>query len=130
VVEVSSFYRTEPVGAPGPWFLNAAARLRVPWSPHALLERCEAIERRLGREAKGGRAPRTIDLDLLVFGDIRVNSPDLVLPHPRLAGRRFALAPLAEIAPDLPVPGLGATVGELLRACGDRAAVEGAEGSR
>lgn len=128
VEEVSSFYRTEPVQAPGPWFLNAVARLRAPWSPHALLARCEEIERRLGREGKGDHAPRALDLDLLVYGGISLDTPELVLPHPRLAERRFVLVPLAEIAPDLPVPGRGATVRELLDACVDRGGVERAAG--
>jgi 2-amino-4-hydroxy-6-hydroxymethyldihydropteridine diphosphokinase len=124
VERVSSFYRTEPVEAPGPWFLNAVARLQIPWPPHELLARCEEIERLLGRERKTDRAPRTIDLDLLVYGDITLDTPDLVLPHPRLARRRFVLIPLDEIAPDLEVPGLGATVRELLKACPDRGGVD------
>jgi len=124
VEEVSPFFRTEPREAPGPWFLNAAARLRVPWSPHTLLARCEEVERRLGRQSKGDLAPRTIDLDLLAYEALSLNTPDLVLPHPRLAERRFVLVPLAEIAPDLPVPGLGATVRELLEACTDPGGVE------
>jgi 2-amino-4-hydroxy-6-hydroxymethyldihydropteridine diphosphokinase len=95
----------------------------VPWEPGHLLRLCEEIERRLGRTSKGDRAPRTIDLDLLVYGDRVLRTEDLVLPHPRMAERRFVLAPLAEIDPDLVVPGTGTTVRDMLESCTDTCAV-------
>ena len=110
VVAVSSLRETEPVGyRDQPNFLNGAAALETELSPRELLERLLAIERRLGRKrATGPRfGPRTIDLDLLVYGDEVVNEPGLTVPHPRLAERRFALEPLAELDPLLEIPGHG-----------------------
>jgi 2-amino-4-hydroxy-6-hydroxymethyldihydropteridine diphosphokinase len=110
VVAVSSLRETEPVGYEGqPRFLNAAAALETSLSPRELLERLLEIERRLGRtRGEGPRfGPRTIDLDLLLYGDETVDEPGLTVPHPRLAERRFALEPLAELDPGLVVPGHG-----------------------
>lgn len=117
VVGASSFRDTEPVGiVDQPRFLNAAAALETALPPRALLERLLAIERRLGRTRSAERfGPRTIDLDLLVYGDQRVDEPGLEVPHPRLHERRFALEPLAELDPGLVVPGRG-PVDELLAA--------------
>jgi 2-amino-4-hydroxy-6-hydroxymethyldihydropteridine diphosphokinase len=108
VVAVSAFRETEPVGlVDQPRFLNAAAALETPLAPRELLDRLLGVERELGR-ARGERwGPRTIDLDLLVHGDEVVDEPGLTVPHPRLHERRFALEPLAELAPDLVVPGHG-----------------------
>ena len=99
VVAVSSFYRSAPVDAGGPDYVNAVAELRTQLTPQALLEQLQVIERHAGRERPYHHAPRTLDLDLLLFGERRVNSPDLVVPHPRLALRAFVLVPLAELAP-------------------------------
>jgi 2-amino-4-hydroxy-6-hydroxymethyldihydropteridine diphosphokinase len=110
LVAVSTLRETEPVGyLYQPNFLNGAARLETELSPRALLERLLAIEGGLGRvRAEGARfGPRTIDLDLLVYGDETIDEPGLTVPHPRLAERRFALEPLAELAPGLEIPGLG-----------------------
>ena len=110
VVAVSSLRETEPVGyRDQPNFLNGAAALETELSPRELLERLLAIERRLGRKRGTGPrfGPRTIDLDLLVYGDEVVNEPGLTVPHPRLAERRFALEPLAELDPLLEIPGHG-----------------------
>jgi 2-amino-4-hydroxy-6-hydroxymethyldihydropteridine diphosphokinase len=109
VVAVSRLRETEPVGiVDQPPFLNGVAVVETELGPHALLERLLAVERRLGRTREGPRfGPRTIDLDLLVHGDLRVESPGLSVPHPRLHERRFALEPLAEVAPGLVVPGRG-----------------------
>jgi 2-amino-4-hydroxy-6-hydroxymethyldihydropteridine diphosphokinase len=108
VVGVSELRETEPVGPveQGP-FVNGAVRLATELSPRQLLERLLAIEQRLGRVRKERFGPRTIDLDLLVYGDEMIDEPGLIVPHPRLHERRFALEPLADLAPDLVVPGRG-----------------------
>jgi 2-amino-4-hydroxy-6-hydroxymethyldihydropteridine diphosphokinase len=110
LVAVSTLRETEPVGyLDQPNFLNGAVRLETELPPQELLERLLAIESRLGRvRGEGPRfGPRTIDLDLLVYGHEKVDEPGLTVPHPRLAERRFALEPLAELAPELEIPGLG-----------------------
>lgn len=115
---LSSVYETDPVGdADQPRFLNAVAVLEADGSARALLDRALEIERSLGRVRDPDRraGPRTIDLDLLVFGDAVVDEPGLVLPHPRLGDRRFVLEPLAEAAPALAVPGLGRAADLLAR---------------
>jgi 2-amino-4-hydroxy-6-hydroxymethyldihydropteridine diphosphokinase len=108
VVAVSALRETEPVGpVEQPRFLNGAVRLSTELSPLELLERLLAIEQRLGRVRKERFGPRTIDLDLLLYGDEVVEEPGLTVPHPRLHERRFALEPLAELAPGLVIPGRG-----------------------
>jgi 2-amino-4-hydroxy-6-hydroxymethyldihydropteridine diphosphokinase len=103
----SSLYRSRPVDANGPDFVNAVAELRTRMQPPVLLDALLQIEERFGRERPYRNAPRTLDLDLLLYGDRRLDTPRLVLPHPRMHERAFVLAPLAEIAPGLvatPVP--------------------------
>jgi 2-amino-4-hydroxy-6-hydroxymethyldihydropteridine diphosphokinase len=109
VTAVSSLRETDPVGYEAqPRFLNGAAALRTTLSPRALLERMFAVERDLGRTRVGLRfGPRTIDLDLLLYGQETVDEPGLRIPHPRLHERRFVLEPLAELDGELQVPGLG-----------------------
>ncbi len=109
VVAVSTLRETDPVGLEDqPRFVNGAVALRTSLEPRALLDELLAIERRLGRRREGPRfGPRTIDLDLLVYGDVEIDEPGLTVPHPRLHERRFALEPLAEVAPGLVVPGRG-----------------------
>jgi 2-amino-4-hydroxy-6-hydroxymethyldihydropteridine diphosphokinase len=109
VVAVSSFRETDPVGVVDqPRFVNGAAALETTLSPHDLLQTLLRVERDLGRFREGTRwGPRTIDLDLLVYCDRVLDEPGLQVPHPRLAERRFALEPLAELDPELVVPGLG-----------------------
>ena len=110
IVAVSSLRETEPVGyLDQPNFLNGAAALETELSPRELLDRLLAIELQLGRERGTGPrfGARTIDLDLLLYGDETVDEPGLTVPHPRLAERRFALEPLAELDPALEVPGQG-----------------------
>ena len=110
VVAASSLRETDPVGYEDqPRFLNGAAELRTSLSARELLERLLSVERRLGRVRGDGPrfGPRTIDLDLLLYGDQVVNEPGLVVPHPRLHERRFALEPLAELDPALEIPGRG-----------------------
>ncbi len=106
VVAVSRIRETEPVGyVDQPRFLNAVAAVETTLSPRAFLERLLAVERSLGRDRTGPRfGPRTVDLDLLLYGDVTVDEPSLSIPHPRLAERRFVLEPLAELAPDLTLP--------------------------
>ena len=110
VVGVSAFRDTAPVGlADQPRFVNAAAAVETTLSARELLDRLLAIERRLGRTREGPRfGPRTIDLDLLLFGDEQIDEPGLEVPHPRLHERLFALEPLADLDADLVVPGQGA----------------------
>jgi 2-amino-4-hydroxy-6-hydroxymethyldihydropteridine diphosphokinase len=123
VLAVSSLYRTAPVGyADQPDFINAVAKLRTSLSPHELLDALHAIENRHGRQRSVRNAPRTLDLDLLLFGVRVVREDDLTLPHPRMHERAFVLMPLAEIAPDAAVPGHG-PVAQLLAQV-DRGGVE------
>ena len=117
VVAVSAFRETEPWGpVEQPRFLNGAVTLDTHLDPRALLGVLLDIERRLGRERHAGErwGPRMIDLDILLYGDRVVDEPGLVVPHPHLHERRFALEPLAELDPDAVVPGRG-TASELLR---------------
>lgn len=112
---VASLYRTEPVSTlPQPDFLNSAALGHGRESPEALLALAAAIERRLGRRRGQRDGPREIDLDLLLVGGEIRSGGGLELPHPRMRERRFVLAPLAEIAPDLPLPPDGETPARLL----------------
>lgn len=110
LVQVSRLYRTAPVGpADQPDYINAAARLNTRLAPQALLGALQGIERDHGRVRDGTRwGPRTLDLDILVFGSRRVSEPGLTLPHPEVHRRAFVLVPLAEVAPaDLDIPGQG-----------------------
>ena len=113
LVRHSSMYRSAPVDASGPDYLNAVAEVRTHLAPLDLLTHLQALELRHGRERPYRNAPRTLDLDLLLFGELTLSTPTLTLPHPRLHERAFVLLPLAEIAPHLRLP-CGAGVAELL----------------
>ncbi len=118
VIASAPLYRSRPHGPQDqPWFLNSALKLEVRCSPEALLETLLAIETRLGRSRARHWGPRTIDLDLWLVEDEVRDTPRLMLPHPRLAERRFALAPLAALWPSWRHPLLGQTALEMLAAC-------------
>ena len=119
----SHLYRTEPVGLEAqPPFVNAVAQIDTDLEPEPLLDFLLAVERRYGRDRTldPPKGPRTLDLDLLLVDDLVLRTERLTLPHPSLAERRFVLEPLAEIAPDLRIPGGTGTVEELLTALPDQ----------
>uniref|UniRef100_UPI002FC8C1A8 2-amino-4-hydroxy-6- hydroxymethyldihydropteridine diphosphokinase n=1 Tax=Hydrogenophaga sp. TaxID=1904254 RepID=UPI002FC8C1A8 len=99
LVRASSLYRTAPVDSSGPDYLNAVAEIATTLTAPALLDALQAIEQQAGRERPYRNAPRTLDLDLLLFGAARIDSARLTVPHPRMNERAFVLVPLAEIAP-------------------------------
>ena len=120
VQKVSSCFETEPVGfLHQPWFLNIAAEVATSLDPFEFLTVCKSIEAACGRIRTFPNAPRTLDLDILLFDDLVLSDEVLVIPHPRLAMRRFALAPLAEIAPEAVHPVIGKSIRELLELCED-----------
>lgn len=120
----SSLYLTEPVDAPAQdWFVNAVAAGHTSLSPEDLLTACLEVERMLGRERTVRHGPRTLDLDILIYGDELREGPTLTIPHPHLHERRFVLTPLCELAPDLRHPRLGLTIRDLLDACPDTSRV-------
>jgi 2-amino-4-hydroxy-6-hydroxymethyldihydropteridine diphosphokinase len=131
-LRASSLWRTEPLAQrgsqePQPWYVNAVVELSLPsdTDPQSVLERLHALERAFGRPARRTRwAPRCLDLDLLLFGDLALASEKLELPHPGLARRRFVLAPLAELTPDLIAPGQTRTIAALLADLDDPLRVE------
>jgi 2-amino-4-hydroxy-6-hydroxymethyldihydropteridine diphosphokinase len=120
----SSLYATEPVGfGPQNWFLNCVVEASTELMPRQLLRATQLVERHLGRRRSVPNAPRTVDIDILLCGATVVSMPDLEIPHPRIAERRFVLVPLREIAPGLRHPTLRGTIAELLAETRDRSEV-------
>ncbi len=116
----SSFYRSAPVGyLDQPDFCNAVAKISTGLTPQQLLQQLLKIEQDHGRERTFRNAPRTLDLDVLLYDDVQLNEPGLNIPHPQMHLRAFVLAPLVELAPDSSIPGQG-DVAALLQACGDQ----------
>ena len=103
----SSLWRTAPIDSSGDDYINAVASIDTALAPQALLDAVRAIELAHGRERPYRNAPRTLDLDILLYGDRQIDSPTLSVPHPRMHQRAFVLAPLCEIAPDIRIAGLG-----------------------
>ncbi|MDH4093256.1 MAG: 2-amino-4-hydroxy-6-hydroxymethyldihydropteridine diphosphokinase [Betaproteobacteria bacterium] len=120
LVARSPLYRSAPVGAPGPDFVNAVAELDTQLSAAQLLDGLQAIETRHARQRPARNAPRTLDLDLLLYDEMALASPTLTLPHPRMHLRAFVLRPLLELDPRAEIPGRG-SARELLRACAGQA---------
>jgi 2-amino-4-hydroxy-6-hydroxymethyldihydropteridine diphosphokinase len=115
LLRLSSFYETEPIGFEKQrWFLNAAGEFETDLFPRQLLHRMQRIERELGRRRAVVNGPRTIDIDILLFGESVMKTGELEIPHPRFRERRFVLAPLAELNPDLRDPVSRRTMAELL----------------
>jgi len=126
---VSSAYLTEPVGEvlDQPDFLNAAARIRTALEPEELLDVCKAVEAERGRATEAPRhSPRPLDVDLLLLGELELQTPRLTLPHPEVTSRRFVLVPLLELAPELTLPD-GTRLADALAALPDGQRVERAE---
>ncbi|KAA9339129.1 2-amino-4-hydroxy-6-hydroxymethyldihydropteridine diphosphokinase [Hymenobacter busanensis] len=125
IVAVSSVYETAAWGFEAqPAFLNQAVQFSTALSPEALLGACQQVEQEAGREREELWGPRTLDVDILLYDEVVLDQPRLVLPHPRLPNRRFALVPLADLAPNVMHPTLNQSVQQLLANCPDTLPVE------
>jgi 2-amino-4-hydroxy-6-hydroxymethyldihydropteridine diphosphokinase len=124
IIRCASVYSTEPREVlDQPWFLNTVLEVRTDLTPDELLRTCLEVEKENHRTRDTNKGPRTLDIDILFYGNEVIRKPGLSIPHPAFSGRRFVLAPLAEIAPDFVDPTSGKTVGQLLEACTDAATV-------
>lgn len=124
VVRLSSIYETEPVDfAAQPWFLNCVVEGETTLAPHDLLLALRGIESSMGSRKEFAKGPRLLDIDILLYGQVSIDTPELQVPHPRLTQRRFVLAPLAELAPQLQHPAWNGTAAELLARLQDRSVV-------
>jgi 2-amino-4-hydroxy-6-hydroxymethyldihydropteridine diphosphokinase len=125
IKKVSSIYETEPVDLlEQPWFLNCVVEGETTVPPATLLRELRELEQRMGSKKLVPRGPRLIDLDILVYGERTIDSPELQVPHPRMHLRRFVLAPLAEIAPDLKHPSWSGAAAQLLKGLSDDSVVK------
>jgi 2-amino-4-hydroxy-6-hydroxymethyldihydropteridine diphosphokinase len=120
VLAKSSLYRTEPIDAHGDDYYNVVVKIETTLNARALLTLCHRIEHHFGRERPYRNAPRTLDIDIVLFGDERIDEPDLVIPHPRAAERAFVLVPLVEIDADVLIPGVGRADGLIERVATQR----------
>ena len=124
VLAASSIYLTEPVdNTDQPWFVNQVLEVRSALDPPALLRLAKSVEKKVKRIPRTDKGPRTIDIDILFAGDTVLDTPELVIPHPRLAQRNFILVPLCEIAPEIRHPVLGKTIRELALSSSDPARI-------
>src|SRR5262245_43945282 len=118
VVRCASVYSTEPLEVLSqPWFLNTVIEVDTPLAPQELLSVCLQIEKENDRKRESVKGPRTIDIDIIFYGQEVIRKPGLTIPHPSFSNRRFVLVPLAEIAPDFTDPRSGKSVLQLLEAC-------------
>jgi 2-amino-4-hydroxy-6-hydroxymethyldihydropteridine diphosphokinase len=123
VGSLSGLWETAPIGGPEQGeYLNAVAVVRTPFGPRRLLDECLRIEHEHGRLRRDRWMPRTLDLDLLLYGDAVIDGPELRVPHPRMGERRFVLEPLAEVWPGDDIPGMG-RIADLLDGVGDQQCV-------